>query len=227
MVSRFRNRQEAGQRLAKQLTAYRNRPDVLVLALPRGGVPVAFEVALALNLPLDICLVRKLGVPGQKELAMGAIAPGGVRVLNTDVVQWMNISEETLDQVAAQEQQELERRDRTYRGNLQGTYRPAASVRDLTIILVDDGIATGSTLRAAIATLRQQHPQQIVVAVPVAPPVICEALEAEVDQCCCLLMPESLASIGAWYQDFSQTTDHEVRTLLEQAAARSIIGSPS
>ncbi len=210
---RFQNRTEAGQLLAEKLAAYANRPDVLVLGLPRGGVPVAFEVAKALNVPLDICLVRKLGVPEQPELAMGAIATGGVMVLNDNAIQWQGISKEAIATVAATEQQELERRDRIYRGD-----RPIPDVSQRTIILIDDGIATGSTLRAAIATLRQQQPECIVVAVPVAPPSTCNELKAEVDKVVCLITPESLCSISLWYEDFSQTTDEEVCNLLAQAA---------
>lgn len=213
MTMRFQNRTEAGQLLAEKLAAYANRPDVLVLGLPRGGVPVAFEVAKALNVPLDICLVRKLGVPEQPELAMGAIATGGVMVLNDNAIQWQGISKEAIDTVAATEQQELERRDRIYRGD-----RPIPDVSQRTIILIDDGIATGSTLRAAIATLRQQQAECIVVAVPVAPSSTCNELKAEVDKVVCLITPESLCSISLWYEDFSQTTDEEVCNLLAQAA---------
>ncbi|MGK7872817.1 MAG: phosphoribosyltransferase [Xenococcaceae cyanobacterium] len=209
----LQNRTEAGRLLASKLAAYANRSDVLVLALPRGGVPVAFEIAKALNVPLDICLVRKLGVPKRKELAMGAIAMGGVMVINHDVVDWLHISKKMIDQVAAQEWQELERRDRLYRGN-----RPVPDMSNRTIILVDDGIATGSTLRAAIAALRQQQPKTIVVAVPVAPPSTCKELKAEVDKVVCLRTPEPLYSISLWYEDFSQTTDGEVRNLLARAA---------
>lgn len=208
----FSNRTEAGQLLARKLTTYTNRSDVLVLALPRGGVPVAFEVAKALNAPLDICLVRKLGVPGHKELAMGAIATGVVMVLNEEVVESVGISKEIINQVAAQEQQELERRDRLYRGN-----RPVPEVKNRTILLIDDGIATGSTMRAAITTLRKQQPKSIVVAVPVAPPSTCNELKLEVDQVVCLTMPPTFHAIGLWYEDFSQTTDEEVRNLLAQA----------
>jgi predicted phosphoribosyltransferase len=207
------NRTEAGRMLATKLTTYANRSDVLVLGLPRGGVPVAFEIAKKLNLPLDICLVRKLGVPGRRELAMGAIASGGVRVINSDVVDWLKIPSEVIDRVAAQEERELQRRDRVYRGNL-----PLPTIRNRTIILVDDGIATGSTLRAAIAALKQQQPKAIIVAVPVAPPSTCQELQGEVDQVICLLKPESLYSISLWYEDFRQTTDEEVRNLLALAA---------
>jgi putative phosphoribosyl transferase len=209
MTTRFRNRTEAGQLLAKKLTAYANREDVVVLGLPRGGVPVAFEVAKALNAPLDICLVRKLGVPGHKELAMGAIASGGVRVLNYDVVSWLKVSGKTIDKVAQKELRELQRRDRVYRGD-----RPPADVRNRTIIVVDDGLATGSTMRAAVAVLREQQPQSIVVAVPVAPSETCKALSAEVDEVVCIVTPEPFYAIGLWYENFAQTTDEEVRELL-------------
>ncbi len=212
MRVQFKNRTEAGRSLALELASYANTPDVLVLGLPRGGVPVAYEVAKALNAPLDICLVRKLGVPGQKELAMGAIAMGNVMILNDDVVQWLKISQEAIDAVAAVEQQELERRDRAYRGN-----RPAPDVKNRTVILVDDGIATGSTLRAAIAALQQQQPNRIIVAVPVASPSTYIQLKAEVDKILCLTMPERLHSISLCYEDFSQTTDEEVRSLLARA----------
>ncbi len=209
------NRTEAGRLLAKKLTAYANRPDVLVLGLPRGGVPVAFEVAKALNLPLDICLVRKLGVPGHKELAMGAIAMGGVMVLNDEVIKWRRISRQAIDAVARRERLELGRRDRLYRGD-----RPIPDLRNRTVILIDDGIATGSTLRAAIAALRKLQPKSIVVAVPVAPPSTCNQLQAEVDEVVCLRTPEPLSSISLWYEDFSQTTDEEVRHLLARAACK-------
>jgi putative phosphoribosyl transferase len=211
MTTRFRNRAEAGHLLAQKLIAYAYRPDVLVLGLPRGGVPVAFEVAKALQVPLDIWLVRKLGVPTQKELAMGAIATGGVRVLNQEVVNWLGISDEVIDKVAAQEQQELERRNQVYRGN-----RPAPDVRNRTIILVDDGLATGSTMHAAITSLRQQQPDRIIVAVPVAPPSVYKDFKHEADEIVCLQTPELFHAIGVWYVDFSQTTDQEVRELLEQ-----------
>jgi len=209
MTKVFRNRTEAGKLLASHLAEYGNCPDVLVLALPRGGVPVAFEVAKALNLPLDICLVRKLGVPGHKELAMGALASDGVRVLNYDVVSWLNISSNTIDEVASKELRELQRRDRAYRGN-----RPPPDIKNRTVILVDDGLATGSTMRAAITVLQLEQPQRIIVAVPVAPQAICKELQAEVDRVVCLLTPEPFYAIGLWYEDFSQTTDDEVRELL-------------
>ena len=211
MKPRFHDRTEAGKLLAAQLGEYADCSDVWVLGLPRGGVPVAYEIAQALNLPLDICLVRKLGVPEQPELAMGAIASGDVMVLNHEVLKSLEISRLALQQVMDTEQQELERRDRAYREN-----RPEPDVQGKTVILVDDGIATSSTLRAAIATLRQKHPKEIVVAVPVAPISACESLRAIVDKIICLNTPEPLNSIGIWYVDFSQTSDQEVRHLLTQ-----------
>jgi putative phosphoribosyl transferase len=213
MNSRFRDRTEAGQRLATKLAAYANVPNLLVLGLPRGGVPVAYEIANALHASLDVWLVRKLGVPGQEELAMGAISLGGVMVLNQEIIQALNISQDVIHRVAKAEQQELERRDRVYRGD-----RPLPPVQNHIVILVDDGIATSSTLRAAIASLQRQHPQGIVVAAPVAPPSVCESLRNVVDDVVCLSMPEPLQSIGLWYKDFSQTTDEEVRALLKKSA---------
>jgi putative phosphoribosyl transferase len=213
MSFKFRDRTEAGQLLATRLTTYANRPDALVLALPRGGVPVGFEIAQALNIPLDICLVRKLGVPGQEELAMGAIAPDGIMVLNNDVLRTMRISRQALLEVATSEKQELERRMQAYRGD-----RPAPQIRNRLIILVDDGIATSSTLRAAITLLQRQHPQGIIVAAPVAPATVCESLQKLVQEVVCLSTPEPLHSIGMWYKDFSQTTDEEVCSLLKRAA---------
>jgi len=213
MHSRFHDRTEAGQLLADRLADYADNPDVLVLGLPRGGVPVAYQIAKAINAPLDVWLVRKLGVPGQEELAMGAIASGNIMVLNNEIVQALGISQPVIQQVAADEKQELERRDRAYRGD-----RPPLNVQGHTIVLVDDGIATSSTLRAAIAALQQQQPGRIVVAAPVCPPSVCEALRSVVDEVICLATPEPLYSIGMWYEDFSQTTDEEVRELLKQSA---------
>ena len=211
--TRFRDRHEAGRRLADKLVAYAKRPDVLVLALPRGGVPVAFEVARDLGAPLDLFLVRKLGLPGHEELAMGAIASGGVRVLNDEVVRMLNVPPEVIDLVGTWEQQELARREQLYRGD-----RPAPDVRGRTVILVDDGLATGATMHAAIAALRRQQPARIVVAVPTAPPEMCEALRAEVDDVICAITPQPFQSVGLWYEDFSPTTDEEVRELLARAA---------
>jgi predicted phosphoribosyltransferase len=195
MALRFRDRAEAGRLLAAKLTDYANRPDVLVLALPRGGVPVGYEVARVLNAPLDIFLVRKLGVPGHEELAMGAIASGDVLVLNDDVVQSLRILRELIDHVAEREKQELERREREYRDE-----RPELEVKGKTVILVDDGLATGSTMRAAISALRQSQPARIVVAVPAASPDTCQEFRAEVDE------PAPFYAVGLWYENFQQTT---------------------
>jgi len=209
----FRDRTEAGKRLAAQLTDYADRADVLILALPRGGVPVAFEVAEVLRAPLDIFLVRKLGVPGHAELAMGAIATGGVRVINEDVVNHLRIPGEVIDAVAADELRELERRERAYRGD-----RPLPDVKGKTVILVDDGLATGSTMRAAAAALRRQRPARIVVAVPVSAPQTCDEYRMGVDEIVCAVTPEPFHAVGQWYEDFSQTPDEEVRELLARDA---------
>ena len=209
----FHDRREAGRLLAAKLTAYANRPEVLVLALPRGGVPVAYEVACALKAPLDVFIVRKLGVPGHDELAMGAVATGGVRVLNDEIVRSLRIPEYVIDQVTANERQELARREHLYRGD-----RPAPDVSGKTVILVDDGLATGATMLAAIKALQQQQPAHIVVAVPTAPPETCEELRAEVDDVICAITPQPFHAVGLWYQDFSQTTDEEVRNLLPLAS---------
>jgi len=205
----FRDRREAGRVLAEKLAAYANRPDVLVLALPRGGVPVAYEVARALSAPLDVFVVRKLGVPGYEELAMGAVATGGVRVLNDQLVESLGIPEQMIDAAAVREQQELARRERLYRGG-----RPPPDVRGRTAILVDDGLATGATMRAAVEALRRQNPARIVVAVPTASPEICEEMKSKADEVICAITPEPFHAVGRWYQDFSQTTDEEVRVLL-------------
>src|SRR6266568_1331056 len=210
----YRNRSEAGKHLATRLKKYANRDDLLVLALPRGGVPVGFEVAKQLHLPLDIFLVRKLGVPGHEELAMGAIATGGVRVLNEDVVDYLRIPGEVIEAVAADELRELERRERAYRDN-----RPEPDVRAKTVILIDDGLATGSTMRAAAAALRQQNPARIVVAVPVSASQTCNEYRMGVDEIICASTPEPFMGVGQWYLDFSQTTDEEVRELLTKADA--------
>ena len=209
----FRDRAEAGRVLAEMLTAYANRPDVMVLALPRGGVPVGFEVARKLNAPLDVFLVRKLGVPGQAELAMGAIASGGVRVFNKDVVDYLRIPDAIIDAVAAEEQKELDRRERAYRG-----YAGAPDVRGRTVILVDDGLATGSTMRAAVTALREQKPARIIVAVPVAARETCDEFRSQVEEIVCAVTPEPFRAVGHWYEDFAQTTDKEVHDLLARAA---------
>jgi putative phosphoribosyl transferase len=218
---RFRDRTEAGQLLASRLAAYAKRPDVLVLALPRGGVPVAYEVARALQAPLDVIIVRKLGVPGQEELAMGAIAAGGGGVLNEDVVRSLGIPEEAIHKGAARAQHEVERRERLYRGN-----RPACEVHGRPIILVDDGMATGATMRAAIAAVRQRQPARVIIAVPVAASATCEELAAEGDEVVCILRPESLYAVGLWYEHFSQLTDQEVADLLEQATHEGELTTP-
>ena len=206
----FRDRAQAGQLLSKKLKAYANRPEVIVLALPRGGVPVAREVARALHAPLDVFLVRKLGAPGQEELAMGAIASGGVRVLNQDVVESMGIPVHIIDSVAAREVQELARRECLYRGD-----RPAPDVMGRTVVLVDDGLATGATMRAAVAALRQMKPARIVVAVPIAAVATRREFAGEVDEIVCLHTPEPFFSVGFWYEDFSQSTDEDIREMLE------------
>lgn len=208
----FRDRRDAGRKLAQKLTAYAGRTDIIVLALPRGGVPVAYEVALALHAPMDIFIVRKLGLPGHEELAVGAIASGSARVLNEEIIGYLNISEAVIDAISQRELQELERRERAYRGD-----RPPLHVEGRTIILIDDGLATGASMRAAIAGLRAQNPAHIVVAVPTAAPETCEALEPEVDQMICATTPEPFYGVSRWYEDFSQTTDEEVKMLLEEA----------
>ena len=216
MTRQFHDRLQAGRLLAKKLKPiYGDRSDVLVLGLPRGGVPVAYEIAKVLHAPLDVCIVRKLGVPGHQELAMGAIATGGIRVLNEDLVRSLRISPTAIAHVTEREQRELERRDRLYRG-----YRPVPDLRGRTAVVVDDGIATGSTLKAALSTIKQQQAKQIVVAVPVAPPDVCQELELEVDEAVCLLTPQWLNSISLWYEDFLPTTDEQVRNLLAQNASQ-------
>jgi predicted phosphoribosyltransferase len=210
---RFRDRTEAGRRLAERLPASADRPAVLVLALPRGGVPVAYEVARALRAPLDVFLVRKLGVPGYEELAMGAVATGGVRVLNDQIVAGLRIPDHVIEAVAEAEQQELARRERVYRGD-----RPPPDVRHRTVILVDDGLATGATMQAAIKALRALPPARIVVAVPTGSPETCEQLKAQADDVICAITPEPFHAVGLWYEDFTQTTDEEVRDLLARAA---------
>ncbi|MHC5745243.1 MAG: phosphoribosyltransferase [Nostoc sp.] len=209
----FKDRRFAGQVLAKELTAYANDPDVLVLGLPRGGIPVAFEVAKTLNAPLDVLVVRKLGVPDQEELAMGAIASGGVRIVNKYIISLEKIPDEVIARVAAQEERELERRERLYRGN-----RPLRNLQGRTVILVDDGLATGATMWAAVVTVRKQQPAQIVIAVPVAAPETCQELETEIDEIVCISTPSPFQSVGLWYESFPQTTDEEVRDLLAKAA---------
>ncbi|HET6960271.1 MAG TPA: phosphoribosyltransferase [Vicinamibacterales bacterium] len=206
---RFHDRIDAGRQLAAALTEYEGRPDVLVLGLPRGGVPVAHEVARQLHVALDVCLVRKLGVPGHVELAMGAIADGGVEVLSLDLIRDLGIPRQTVEQIAVRERLELERRDRVYRAG-----RQPASVNARIVLLVDDGLATGSTMEAAIRVLRTQAPAKVVVAVPVGPRETCERLRTIADQVVCLSMPEPFEAVGAWYEAFPQTTDDEIMRLL-------------
>lgn len=209
MEEKFANRAEAGRRLAEKLSAYRGRENAIVLGLPRGGVPVAYEVAQRLGLPLDVFVVRKLGVPGYEELAMGAIASGNVSVLNEDVMRALPDSERILELVRAREKMELERREILYRQD-----RPAPDLSGRVAILVDDGLATGATMRAAAAALRKQGAAKIVVAVPVGAPETCREIEAEVDETICAVMPAFFHGVGQFYEDFSQTTDEEVRELL-------------
>jgi putative phosphoribosyl transferase len=211
----FRDRAEAGRYLATRLSTYASEGNVLVLALPRGGVPVAFEVALALHAPLDLFLVRKLGFPGHEEFAIGAIASGGVRILDEEVIGNFGISRAEIERVTAQERRELERRERLYRDD-----RPPPDVAGHVVILVDDGLATGSTMRAAIAALKLEGARRIVVAVPVAPRETCESIRAEVDDIVCAETPEPFRAVGLWYDDFEQTTDDEVRELLARAEQR-------
>jgi putative phosphoribosyl transferase len=212
MWPRFRDRREAGERLAEQLRAYGNRADVIVLALPRGGVPVGFEVAEALRAPLDVFVVRKLGVPGQEELAMGALASGGTRVLDNEIVRLARVTESEIERATALAAEEMARQERRYRGD-----RRFPSVEGKTVILVDDGLATGSTMRAAVLALRAQHPAKVVVAVPVGAPETCDALGSVADDVVCVETPEPFRAVGLWYEDFSQTTDDEVHALLDRA----------
>jgi putative phosphoribosyl transferase len=209
----FRDRTDAGRHLAAALTEYADQPDLLILALPRGGVPVAFEVARALHAPLDVFLVRKLGFPGHEEFAMGAIASGGVRILDGEVLRMFNVPVDLIERVTEIEQRELERREKEYRDD-----RPPPHVEGHTVILIDDGLATGSTMRAAVAALRKEGANKIVVAVPVAPPETCEALRELADDIVCAITPEPFRAVGIWYADFSQTSDDEVRELIERAA---------
>jgi predicted phosphoribosyltransferase len=216
----FEDRKAAGRALAARLRKYAGRGDVLVLALPRGGVPVAYEVAEVLGAPLDLFLVRKLGTPGHRELAMGAIASGGVRVLNDEVVRWYGITPAAIDAVAREEQRELERREAIYREG-----REPASMEGRVVILIDDGLATGSTMKAAVQAVQQQNPAWVIVAAPVGARETCDALSAIADEVVCVRMPEPLSAIGQWYLDFDQTTDEEVRQLL-RAHARTVTTHP-
>lgn len=208
----FRNRQEAGRALAQELQHYAGRNDVVILALPRGGVPVAYEIAQALRAPLDVLIVRKLGVPGREELAMGAIASGGIRVLHDAVIQAFGLPKEVIEQVTQKEEHELRRREQIYRG-----HSTPPDITGRIVVLVDDGLATGSTMRAAIAAVRQQQPARIVVAVPVASQETCEELRKEADEVHCTVTPTMFFGVGQFYEDFSQTTDEEVRLFLHRA----------
>ena len=210
----FTDRRHAGRVLASCLTKYAGRDDVIVLALPRGGVPVAYEVASTLGAPMDVFLVRKLRTPGHRELAMGAIASGGVRVVNEDVVQWYGISESAIDRIAREEQEELERRERAYRDD-----RPAPDLTDKIVVLIDDGLATGSTMRAAAQAVRAHRPARVVIAVPVGAPQTCAELAVSVDEVICVRMPEPFSAVGQWYVNFEQTDDTEVRELLQKSTA--------
>jgi predicted phosphoribosyltransferase len=214
-VAIYRDRRHAGKVLARALASYDHRDDVVVLGLPRGGVPVAFEVAKALGAPLDIFVVRKLGVPGYPELAMGAIASGGIKVLNRELVETLGIPDDRVNAVIEAETRELLRREREYRGN-----RQPVDVKDRTVILVDDGLATGASMQAAVAALRRRQPRQIVVGVPIAAPSTCEEVGRLADDIVCAATPEPFYSVGLWYEDFSQVSDQEVREVLEQAAQR-------
>jgi putative phosphoribosyl transferase len=209
----FRDRVEAGRILAQRLKSVVQDADALVLALPRGGVPVGFQIAQTLHLDLDIFLVRKLGVPGQEELAMGAIASGGVRVLSEPIIQHLGISPSVVDSVTVREQQEIERRERTYRED-----RPRLPIVNRTVILVDDGLATGASMLAAARAVRAQNPKRVIVAIPVASPDACEEFRQHVDDVICAETPTPFHAVGVWYEDFSQTSDAEVRELLERAA---------
>jgi len=210
-MNKYQNRYEAGKTLGQQLSAYADRTDVIVFALPRGGVPVGFEIAKALSAPLDVFIVRKLGVPEHRELAMGAIATGGAKILNDYVINDLNISQHAIQAVLLEEQQELKRREKAYRGD-----QPFPSLKNKIVILVDDGIATGASIRAAIKALQQFSPARLVVAVPVADKSICAEIRPLVDEFICPLQPSSLYAVGAWYDDFSQTEDEEVYSLLRQ-----------
>jgi putative phosphoribosyl transferase len=214
-AQKFRDRRDAGRKLAQKLLAYAHRPDVLVLALPRGGVPVAYEVALALGAPLDVCSVRKLGVPGHEELAMGAIAGDSIHLLNCDVIDALNISRAAILHAIARERAELGRREQLYRDG-----RPRPEIAGKTVLLIDDGLATGASMRAATAALREFVPSRIVVAVPVAPPESCAALRGAADDVVACETPEILEGVGSWYDDFAQVGDDEVRGLLRDAAVR-------
>ena len=211
----FHDRGDAGRALARQLDRYAERDDLVILALPRGGVPVGYEVATALGAPLDVFLVRKLGTPGHRELAMGAIASGGVRVMNEEVVRWLSITPDQIEAVAREEGQELIRREQAYKAG-----RPSVTLRDRTVILVDDGLATGSTMKAAVQAVKQHGPTAVIVAVPVGAPETCRDLRQFADDVVCVSTPEPFSAVGQWYVRFDQTTDDEVRELLSRSSTR-------
>ena len=210
----FADRREAGTELASRLRHYAGRSDVIVLGLPRGGVPVAAEIARSIGAPLDVFVVRKLGVPGHRELAMGAIASGGAQVLNEDVVSWLDIPDAAIRAVVTEEQEELERREHLYRGD-----RPPLELAGRVVVLVDDGLATGSTMRAAVQAVRGLHPSRVVVAVPVGSAEACQKLAQVADELVCARIPRSFSAVGEWYVNFSETSDEEVRSLLRQRAS--------
>ena len=212
MMKRFADRRAAGRELAQKLLKYAGRSDVTLLALPRGGVSVAYEVAVALKLPLDVLIVRKLGLPGREELAIGAIASGGIRVLNEDIIHALRLKRTFIDAVTERERKELNRREEQYRGD-----RPGPRIQNQTVILIDDGLATGATMLAAVRTLRTQHPAHIVVAAPAAAPQAIEILRPEVDEMVSIISPDPFEGVGRWYEDFSQSTDEEVQRLLKEA----------
>lgn len=214
-MDKFADRYDAGKKLAKLLKDYKEKPNTIALALPRGGVPVAYEVAIALSIPLDVYVVRKLGVPGHAELAMGAIASGGTVIYNENIVRQLNIEKEDINHVIVQEEEELKRREAIYRGD-----RPFPDLKNKTILLIDDGIATGATTRAAIKGLRAHDPAELILAVPVAAQSTCEEIAKEVDKMICPLKPENFYAVGLWYEQFSQTQDEEVSELLEKANAK-------
>lgn len=218
--ARFANRHHAGRVVAERLRAYAGRHDVLVLGLPRGGVPVAYEVARSLGAVLDVFVVRKLGVPQQPELAMGAVASGGVRVLNEDVIRWYRIPPHAIEAVAREEEREVTRRERAYRNG-----RAAVPIEGKVVVLVDDGLATGSTMRAAISAVRRLHPSRVIVAVPVGAPETCRELRDLADEVVCARTPAAFSAVGLWYEDFSQTSDDEVTMLLQESGIGAGIGS--
>jgi putative phosphoribosyl transferase len=214
---KFKNRRDAGQKLAAALMRYKKNPGLLVLGLPRGGITVAYEVAVALEAPLDVLIVRKLGVPGHLELAMGAVATGGIRILNESVIQNLRISTSEIERSSSEAQKSVARLEKLYRGT-----KPAAIIAGQTVIVVDDGLATGATMQAAIQALKRMGPGQLVIAVPVASPDVYESLKKEVYEIICLLKPERFKAVGEWYEDFTQTQDEEVQKYLENSKTQKV-----